>query len=99
MSPDAHNLLSLEARALLTRLDRVKPLVLQETMVPAANVSDLAAAGIERALAASRRAVRRLVRSFLGWLHGDAAEDASAAEAQRRFSLVRLQFNTMLSQV
>jgi len=99
MSPDAHNLLSLEARALLTRLDRVKPFVLQETMVPAANVSDLAAAGIERALAASRRAVRRLVRSFLGWLHGDEAEDATAAEAQRRFSLVRLQFNTMLSQV
>ena len=55
MTPDARNLLSQEARALLTRLSMVKPLVLQETMVPAANVSDTASAGMERTLIGGRR--------------------------------------------
>jgi hypothetical protein len=98
MTPDARNLLSQEARALLTRLALVKPLVLQETMVPAANVSDTASAGMERALGSGRRTVRALVRSFLGWLRGEGGERASDAQAQRRFSLVRMQFNIMLSQ-
>jgi hypothetical protein len=98
MSPDARNLLSQEARALLTRLSLVKPLVLQETMVPAANVSDTASAGMERALGTGRRAVRALVRGFLGWLGGKGALRATDAQAQRRFSLVRMQFNLMLAQ-
>jgi len=98
MTPDARNLLSQEARALLTRLSLVKPLVLQETMVPAANVSDTASAGIERLLVGGRRTVRALVRGFLGWLRGEGGARASDAQAQRRFSLVRLQFNTMLAQ-
>ena len=99
MTPDARNLLSQEARALLTRLALVKPLVLQETMVPAANVSDTASAGMERALGSGRRAVRALVRRFLGWLGGDGSLHATDAQAQRRFSLVRMQFNLMLAQV
>ncbi|HEY6126242.1 MAG TPA: hypothetical protein VIV63_16435, partial [Steroidobacteraceae bacterium] len=98
MTPDAHRLLTQEARALLTRLALVKPLVLQETLVPAANVSDTAAAGIERALASGRRTVRTLVNGFLGWLRGEGGAHATDAQAQRRFSLVRLQFNTMLAQ-
>jgi len=98
MTPDARNLLSQEARALLTRLSLVKPLVLQETMVPAANVSDTASAGMERALGSGRRAVRALVRGFLDWLRGDGSVRATDAQAQRRFSLVRMQFNLMLAQ-
>ena len=39
-----------EARALLTRLDRVKPFALQETMLPAAALSPAALIGIERFL-------------------------------------------------
>src|SRR5690349_11470876 len=98
MTPDARNLLSQEARALLTRLSLVKPLVLQETMVPAANVSDTASAGMERALGSGRRAVRALVRGFLAWLRGEDSLRATDAQAQRRFSLVRMQFNLMLAQ-
>lgn len=98
MTPDARNLLSQEARALLARLALVKPLVLQETMVPAANVSDTASAGMERTLLGGRRTVRALVRAFLGWLRGAGGARATDAQAQRRFSLVRLQFNIMLAQ-
>lgn len=98
MSPAARRLLTQEARALLARLALVKPLMLQETLVPAANFSDAAALGIERTLGTGRRTVRVLVRNFLAWLHGDAGARASDAQAQRRFSLVRLQFNTMLAQ-
>src|ERR1041384_41086 len=98
MSPAVRHLLSQEARALLARLALVKPLMLQETLVPAANFSDAAALGIERTLGTGRRTVRTLVRHFQAWMQGDGGARASDAQAQRRFSLLRLQFNTMLAQ-
>jgi hypothetical protein len=47
-----------EVRALLTRLDRIKPFALQESMVPAAGISPTAQTAIERYLAMGRRGLR-----------------------------------------
>jgi hypothetical protein len=87
-----------EARALLTRLARVKPFALYEPMVPAAGISPLAQTAIERHLAEGRRELRGRVRNFLEWLHGPEGQRASPAEQQRRFTFLRLRFNAVLSQ-
>jgi hypothetical protein len=95
--PSATWLLEQETRALLTRLASVRPFVLQETYVAAAALSPAALSGIERHLIAGRRDVRRRARAFLRWLGGPGAT-APAAEQQRRFSQLRLSFQTALSQ-
>ena len=87
-----------EARALLTRLARVKPFALYEPMVPAAGISPLAQTAIERYLAEGRRELRGRVRGFLEWLHGPEGQRAAPAEQQRRFTFLRLRFNVVLSQ-
>jgi hypothetical protein len=86
-----------EARALLTRLDRVRPFAVNETMVPAATLSPPAQSAIDRALMQGRRALREQVLGYLGWLRGP-GRWASPAEQQRRFTLIRLRFNDVLSQ-
>src|SRR5439155_1002727 len=63
-------LLEQEARALLTRLDGVKPFVLQETMVPAAALMPAAQVAIDRYLMRGRRELRAEVLAFLRWLAG-----------------------------
>lgn len=88
-------LLAQEAHALLTRLARVKPLALHEAMVPAAGISRLALSSIETYLARGRRELSARVHRYLDWLR---SADVSPAEAQRRFTLLRLRFNTVLSQ-
>jgi hypothetical protein len=94
----ASDALAQEARSLLTRLDRVKPLALQETMVPAAAPSPRAQSAIDGYLLAGRRALRGQVRRYLDWLASDEGRRASPADAQRRYVLLRLQFNVVLSQ-
>jgi hypothetical protein len=86
-----------EARALLTRLERVKPFALHETMVPAAALAPSAQSAIERFLLGGRAALHRRVHAFLDWLDGPGG-DASPAVQQRRFTVIRLQFNDALSQ-
>src|SRR5712692_2207929 len=90
-------LLEQEARALLTRLGRVKPFALQETMLPAAALSPAALVAIERFLVGGRYELREQVRDYQRWLEGEGRR-ASAAEMQRRFTIVRLRFNDVLSQ-
>jgi hypothetical protein len=87
-----------ETRALLTRLERVKPFVLYETMVLAAAPSVAAQFAIERYLAQRRQELRQLTLTFLAWLTSPAARRTSPAEAQRRFALIRLRFNAILAQ-
>ncbi len=96
--PFAPWMLVQEARALLTRLARVKPFALYEPMVPAAGISPLAQTAIERHLAGGRRELRGRVRNFLEWLHGPEGQRAAPAEQQRRFTFLRLRFNAVLSQ-
>ncbi len=97
MTPFAAWMLAQEARALLTRLGRVQPFALLEPMVPAASLLPRAQVAIERHLALGRRDLEHAVRGFLAWLHANGRQ-ASAAQAQRRFSYLRLQFNAALTQ-
>lgn len=87
-----------EARGLLTRLARVKPFALSEAMVPAAAISTQAQVAVERYLIAGRRELRARVMSYLRWLQGPEGRQAGAELAQRRFTFLRLRFNTVLSQ-
>src|SRR5262249_46029936 len=90
--------LSQEARAMLTRVAQVKPFALQEPMLPAASLSLGAQVGIERFLREGRRKVNTLIENFLRWLEGPEGRRASPAAMQRRFTLLRLRFNMLLSQ-
>jgi len=94
----AKRLLSEEARALRTRLERLKPFSLTMPMVMAAAISPSAMDAIERHMTLARRNMNALVGWFLGWLSSSEGHRAAASEAQRRFALVRLRFNSILSQ-
>src|SRR5436309_3017531 len=94
----ATRMLDEEARALLTRLNRLKPFAVSETMVAAAATSLAAQTAVEAHLVAGRRALSRRVQAFLRWLNGPDGRAAEPAEAQRRFTLLRLLFNFGLSQ-
>ena len=94
----ALSLLEQEARALLTRLDRVKPFAAHETMVPAAALPPGLLSAIDRYLLAGRREVRQMVQSFIGWLLSPAGQSAPLETAHRRFRMLRLHFNVTLSQ-
>jgi len=93
LAPYAAWMLEQEARALLSRLAGVRPFALQEPMLPAANLLPDAQISIEAFLSAGRRRLRRLVEDFMRSL----ASAASAEEAQRRFTLLRLRFNAVLA--
>jgi hypothetical protein len=97
MSPYAASLLEQEARSLQTRLARVRPFALIESMVPAAALMPAAQSALEQYLVAGRRELHGLVAAFLDWLRG-AHETAGADEAQRRFTFLRLKFNATLTQ-
>jgi hypothetical protein len=94
----ARQMLEQEARALLTRLARVRSFALYETMVPAAAVSLEAQTAIERCLEQGRRTLRQRVGEYLRWLRSPEARRVPPAEAQRRFTFLRLQFNNVLAQ-
>jgi hypothetical protein len=94
----ASRVLSQEARALLTRLERVKSLAMSETMVPAAAPSIAALAAVEGYLARGRRQLRDQIHAYLEWLEGPEGRQASPAEAQQHFTFLRLGFNVVLSQ-
>jgi hypothetical protein len=87
-----------ETRALLTRLARVKSFALHETMVPAAAISPAAQTAIERFLARGRNELRDMAYEYLGWLNQGEGLRVSPAEVQRRFTILRLRFNDVLSQ-
>ena len=98
ISPYASWMLAQEARSLLTRLARVKPFALIEPMLPAAALLPGAQWAIERHLMLGRRELRGMLMDFLRWLRGPAGNRATAAEAQRRFTFMRMKFNATLTQ-
>jgi hypothetical protein len=63
-------------------------------MVTAAAVSPAAQTSVENLLLAGRRELVSMVKRYLGWL----ASSPPAAEAQRRFNVLRLRFNTIIHQ-
>jgi len=91
-------MLSQEARALLTRLERIKSFALAETMLPAAALSVEAQAAIEAHLIPGRREMRAQIHGYLEWLDSPAGGQATPMELQRRFTFLRLRFNAVLSQ-
>ncbi|MEF8731709.1 MAG: hypothetical protein V5B40_07310 [Candidatus Accumulibacter meliphilus] len=97
MTPFAAWMLAQEARALRTRLTRIKPFALLEPMLPAATLRPRAQVAIERHLARGRRDLEVMVQGFITWLHGP-GRAASVAQAQRRFTYLRLQFHAALTQ-
>lgn len=98
MDSGALEMLAQEARALLTRLMRVRPFALYETAVPAASILPNAQIAIEHYLADGRRELRRHVHAFLRWLQPSGSHRPTPAEAQRRYTFLRLRFNAVLSQ-
>lgn len=94
----AHWMLDQEARALLARLARVKPFVLNEPMLLAASLLPSAQIAIERFLAKGRRDLKKRGQDYLGWLQGE-GRGASPEEAQRRFIFLKLKFNAVLTQL
>jgi hypothetical protein len=89
-------LLRQETRALVSRLDRIRPLVLTEPMLPAAAISPGAQMAIERYLRDGRQDFRRHVAEFTSWLDGP-GQMTSPSEMQRRYTSIRLRFNEVLS--
>jgi hypothetical protein len=90
-------MLDQEARALLTRLARVKPLAMQESMLPAAGLLPESQTAIEQFLTAGRQQLRLLVNQFLAWLRTPVAARSDAETAQRNFTTLKLRFNGVLT--
>jgi hypothetical protein len=97
LPPFASWMLEQEARALLTRLARVKPLAMQESMLPAASLLPETQTAIERFLIVGRRQLRSLVVRFLDWLKSPEGSRSDAETAQRRFISLRLRFTGVLT--
>jgi hypothetical protein len=97
LPPFAAWTLEQEARSLLTRLARLRPFALQESMLPAANLSPSALLAVEELLANGRRVLEGRLNGFIDWLSSSEGRAASAEEAQRRFTLLRLRFNAVLT--
>ena len=97
ISPHTAWMLEQEARALMTRLGRVKPFALQESMLPAANLLPGSQLAIERFLMDGRKHLRKMVRQFMGWLRSPAGQASDAEQAQRRFTILRLRFNAVVT--
>jgi hypothetical protein len=95
--PFASWMLDQEARALLTRLGHVKPLAMQESMLPAAGLLPESQTAIERFLTSGRQHLHSLVVRFLMWLRSPAAAGANGEAAQRAFTALRLRFNSVLT--
>ena len=92
----AIRLVELEARALLTRLARMKPYSLSMPMVSAAALAPQAQTAIEQHMIAGRRRLQAMVRDFLADLK--AGPQGPAEEVQKRFTVLRLRFNAVLTQ-
>jgi hypothetical protein len=97
LSQFASWMLEQEARALLTRLALVRPLVLDGPMVPAAALLPDPQIAIERFLTGGRKHLHALVEQFLDWIRSPRAADVDAEEAQRRFTMLKLRFNRVLT--
>jgi hypothetical protein len=94
----ARKLLAQEAKALITRIERLSPFALKTPMVTAAAISPAAQTGVESLLLKARRELRGMVERFLSWLLDRAQPPRAAVEAQRRFNVLRLRFNGIIRQ-
>jgi hypothetical protein len=94
----ATRLLASEARALLTRLAQLRPFALNMPMVSAAEVSPAAQSSIDLHMLRARRRLKAMVRDYLRWLLTPEGRGASPVDTQRRFTILRLRFNNLISE-
>ncbi len=95
-TPTARSWVADEARALLTRVSRVRPLLAQEPTTPAAAAHPRAQRAIEASIRRDQLRVQAQLRQLLGWIVSPAATDATGAELQDRLTRARMQFNDVL---
>lgn len=86
-----------EARALLARAAHVRPLVMQEAMIPAAAAQPRAQRAIELALQRDRRRVQGGLHELLRWLASPASRHATGGELRARLVAARMLFNDALA--
>jgi hypothetical protein len=99
LTADALRLLDQEARALLSRVARIKPFVLTEPMLLAANLLPTSQIAIERFLARGRHELKANIKAFRQWLQGNDGRIPFPQEAQRRFVALKLRFNAVVTQL
>lgn len=87
-----------EARALRTRLARLKPFALTAPTVVAAAATPAAQRGIEMLLARGRRTINRLVGEFIDQVRA-AGDRGDPQKLQAQFAVLKIQFNNILSQL
>jgi hypothetical protein len=88
-----------EAESLLTRLNGLKPFALNMPMVPAASISDEGLKGITDLLLSGYKELKAKIRSFINWAKDPLNHRVSAAEAQAKYSILKLRFNALLDQL
>jgi hypothetical protein len=96
--PLAQRYLFQETKALLNRLDRVRPFAVAMPSVPAAAISLAAQAAVESYLVKGRRSLASLIQRYLTWLTGPEGRQAAPALAQKHYNLLRLKFQAVLTQ-
>jgi len=94
----AHTILAQEARGLITRLRRIRPFVLVEPMLTAAAPLPHTQSAIDGYLTRGRRELLELVQRYIHWIESKEGLAATPEEAQKRFTLLRLRFNAVLTQ-
>lgn len=86
-----------EARALLARVNRVRPLIVQESMALAAAAHPRTHRVIELAIRRDQVRVKAELHRLLQWIASPGARHATGAEMQERLTRARMQFNDALS--
>lgn len=86
-----------ELQSITARLEAQKPFAMQMPMVTAAAVSDPAQAAIETHMLDARNKLRRINRCFTLQLERIPPSPANVRWAQRRLSLIKLQFQSVLA--
>lgn len=98
VSQAAFRLLLHDSGAFMARLEQVKPFALHMPMVAAASPSVAARRAIERYFEAGRGELQGILAEFRNWLSGPDGRAAADVEAQRRFAVLRLRFQRLLTQ-
>ena len=91
-------MLQQEARGLLTRLARVRPFALVEPMLTAAAPLPHTQSAVDGYLLQGRKRLLEQVQEYLRWLESEEGRRATPESAQRRFTLLRLRFNAVITQ-
>lgn len=94
---DHRQFLYQEAKALLTRLEQIRPFPLNTPMVHAASISVDAQKGIDNVLKEGVREMRARIVAFAKLMRADPT--VPAADAQKAYAILKIQFNWLLDRL